>query len=103
MLTRVKRRFEPLPVVQEYHARSTVRSAGLPAWVGQSSSCYKCGTQLWDDTGVMREIIMDTLLQVMHADPLAGIVWGHWIVEGKAKLAPSPLLEKYLAAHEKGL
>ncbi|CVK33754.1 zinc ribbon domain-containing protein [Methanoculleus bourgensis] len=65
--------------------------------------CYVCGNLLRGDTDTMREITLETLIEVMHEDPIAGIVWCHWVYDRQAKLAPSPLLEKYLDAHEKGL
>jgi hypothetical protein len=90
------------PVISEAPRLIYCENCGT-ASVHGAKFCYMCGTRLPGDTDAMSEITIETLLQVMHVDPLAGIVWGHWIIEGKAKLAPSPLLKRYLETHEKGL
>jgi hypothetical protein len=58
--------------------------------------CYACGTRLRDSAGFMGVITVETIIDLMHVDPLAGIVWCHWICERQAELASSPLLQRFL-------
>ncbi len=91
-------------------ARTPPGGSGIPhlvycencgtASVHGAKFCYVCGNLLRGDTDTLHEIAIETLIKVMHVDPLAGIVWCHWICEGRAKLAPSPLLQKYLETRE---
>lgn len=64
--------------------------------------CDECGAKLQKGVGAAKqEFTLELIIEMMYQHPLAAIVLCNKLCEGEAKLAPSPLLQKYFDEKER--